>query len=368
MAWAGGGQPRPGVAAFTLGAGAGDKLVHVQENPAQSRQPHDLQDFMDEVSLELAKEYTRIARRSREDPGTAGDEEESHWKEVLEGWLPSSLPIVAKGRILAVDGRSSPQVDVLVLHPAYPKKLLGKKQYLAGGVVAAFECKLTLRGRDFVKIAETARSVRGLVTGLTDSPYAVLHSPIIYGVLAHSSEWSDRGSSAANLEPNGEQDLARLNRVDSLLQGIQNVDSHPREALDVLCISDLGCWTRFSTIMLPFQPREVWDKSRALYGWPAEGVIHDQYSRWARISPEWEGPPNPIYVLISKLLRRIAWEFPEFRSMADYWNLAEVPGRGGGAGTVRNWSVDMLGDVAGSAQAGGLVNGQHWHPWSMGFH
>lgn len=338
----------------------------MSDGQPQSLQPHDLQDFMDEVASELGREYVRIARRSREDPGTAGDEGENSWKEVLKGWLPPSLPIVTKGRILGVDGRSSSQVDVLVLHPAYPEKLLNKKQYLAGGVVAAFECKLTLRGRDFAKIAQTARSVRNLAAQRTGSPYAVLHSPIVYGVLAHNSEWSNPDSNAANVtaieEPSG------FRKVDKLLQAVQNEDLQPRDALDVICVSDLACWTRFSSIMFPYGSPEIWENSRALYGWPPEGAVHDEYTRWTRLYPEWDGPPSPIYVLISKLLRRLAWEFPEFRSMADYWKLAKVPGRNSGADTVRNWPIDVLGDVAIQARTNGLVNGHPWHPWSMVFY
>lgn len=323
---------------------------------------------MDEVASELGREYVRIARRSREDPGTAGDEGESNWKDVLKGWLPPSLPIVTKGRILAADGRSSPQVDVLILHPAYPEKLLDKKQYLAGGVVAAFECKLTLRGRDLAKIAQTARSIRNLAYKRTGSPYAILHSPIAYGVLAHSSEWSNPDSNAADVAVVDESTSAFLDKVDKLLQTVQNEDSQPHDALDVICVSDLACWTRFSSVMLPYGSPEIWENSRALYGWPIEGAIHDEYTRWARLYPEWDGPPNPIYVLISKLLRRLAWEFPEFRSMADYWQLVPVPGQGGGAGTVRNWPIDVLGDVANQARARGLVNGHPWDPWSMFFY
>jgi hypothetical protein len=47
---------------------------------------------------------------------------------------------VTKGRILTETGYASPQIDVLILHPSYPKILLDKKMYLSGGVAAAFEC------------------------------------------------------------------------------------------------------------------------------------------------------------------------------------------------------------------------------------
>jgi hypothetical protein len=143
----------------------------------------------------------RIARRSSEDPGTAGDEGESHWQEILSGWLPTSFPVVTKGRILGSNGRPSRQIDLLVLHRGYPKKLLGKKRYLAAGVVAAFECKLTLRARDFAGIARTARSARELFEVRGNTLYESLHSALIYGVLAHSSEWSAAGADRETASP-----------------------------------------------------------------------------------------------------------------------------------------------------------------------
>jgi hypothetical protein len=121
---------------------------------------HELSAFMDQVAIEMAGEYERIRSRAREDPGTAGDESEENWRSLFEDWLPSQLPIVTKGRILGMSGSASPQVDVIVLNPSYPKKLRNKKIYLSSGVLAAFECKLTLRPRHLEKSAATAQALR----------------------------------------------------------------------------------------------------------------------------------------------------------------------------------------------------------------
>ncbi|MFG3004470.1 DUF6602 domain-containing protein [Streptomyces calvus] len=329
----------------------------MSDGAAESSQPHDLLDFMNEVSHELQFEYERITRRSKQDPGTAGDEGESLWKEILSGWLPRDLPVVTKGRILGADGNSSPQVDVLVLHSGYPEKLIAKKQYLAGGVLAAFECKLTLRKRDMAKIGENARAVRKIAArAKEDSPYAALHSPIIYGVLANSSEWSTR------------EDVLK---VDSVLAELFASHSQPQDVLDVMCIADLACWTRFVTVACgpPYWPADLWEKSRNLYGWPEEGAVHDQYSRWMKMEGVDDSAPNSIYVLISKLLRRIAWEIPQYRGLAEYWNIANVPGRSGGAGAVRNWPLFAMPDeIVQQVRLGGLTNGVRWSPWGTGYH
>src|SRR6185295_19137592 len=82
---------------------------------------------------------------------------EEGWREILEGWLPAGLPIKSKGRILGIDGRLTPQIDIIILSPSYPPSLVNKKVYLAGGVVAAFECKLTLKKHHIAQAAATAR-------------------------------------------------------------------------------------------------------------------------------------------------------------------------------------------------------------------
>src|ERR1700749_572964 len=106
---------------------------------------HDFFKLMGAVKESLAREYERIRARSREDSGTAGDQTEEDWAAILRNWLPANYTVVTKGRILFEDGTASPQVDVLVLNPSYPRGLGSEKYIFSGGIVAAFECKLTLR-------------------------------------------------------------------------------------------------------------------------------------------------------------------------------------------------------------------------------
>ena len=106
---------------------------------------HDLHDFMRQISAEMSAEYNRIQKRATEDPGNAGDQGEQNWAELLRDWLPRNYEVVTRGRIISQEGATSPQIDVLVLDGTYPKKLLNNKLYLAVGVAAAFECKVTLK-------------------------------------------------------------------------------------------------------------------------------------------------------------------------------------------------------------------------------
>ena len=150
---------------------------------------HDLHDFMRQLSNEMAAEYDRIQKRATEDPGTAGDQGEENWAELLRGWLPRTYAVVTKGRIISADGRTSPQVDVLVLKDVYPERLLDKKLYLAAGVAAAFECKTTLTAAHIAKAVQTCVIIKDLYPVREGSPYKELHAPIVYGLLAHSHSW-----------------------------------------------------------------------------------------------------------------------------------------------------------------------------------
>jgi len=116
---------------------------------------HDLFLLMDEATAAMAAKYERIRARSKEDPGTAGDQGEEDWARLLRDWLPSTYRVVTKGRVLFANGDATPQVDVLVLAPSYPEGLLDTKMYLAAGVVAAFECKTTLRPRHLTRAVRT---------------------------------------------------------------------------------------------------------------------------------------------------------------------------------------------------------------------
>jgi hypothetical protein len=104
----------------------------------------------------MIAEYERIFARTTQDPGTAGDDGEENWATVLRRWLPAGFTVVTKGRILFTDKTASPQVDVVVLRSGYPDRLLTKKLYLSSGVLAAFECKNTLKLEHIGKAAATA--------------------------------------------------------------------------------------------------------------------------------------------------------------------------------------------------------------------
>lgn len=296
---------------------------------------NDLYDFLCGVTQDIAREYERIQKRAAEDPGTAGDQGEENWATLLRGWLPPTYQIVTKGRILYHDGSASPQVDVLVLRPSYPYRLLDKKLYLAGGVAAAFECKVTLKAEHIVKTMANSADIRRPLIPRTGPPLKELHSPIVYGLLAHSHVWKNEQSTP-------------LQNIDKLLLAadFEHV-KHPRETLDLLCVADLGCWINEKT---PYSPKVNMELLAKLYkDEPDELRIAVMYSgvaitsyicySYSREGFEQVSGFTPIGAMLCHMLTALAREDESIKSLAEYFKQASLIGSG--QGYMRPWQLDV---------------------------
>jgi len=318
--------------------------------------PHELEQFLRRMESDLADEYRRISARVLEDPGTAGDEGEENWAEFLRSWVPAGYTVVTKGRIIGVDGTASRQIDVLVLKPSYPPALVNKKMYLAGGVAAAFECKITLKKRHIARAAKTAAEIQAIsdprpeASTRIGTPYGELHSPIFYGLLAHSHGWT---ASSATGHITGELAAA--------LSGCQ----HPRELLDVVCVADTGTW---STMRMSYTGPmlNMWHLDRLREAFP------DGYASASIMGPpdaaEWPEPedgfPNiPVAQLCAALTERLAWEDKSIRAIADYFRVTGMMGRG--KGEVRAWPLRHVYSQAvnDALRSGRVEHGVLWSRW-----
>jgi hypothetical protein len=313
---------------------------------------HDLFSFMSQISMEMASEYQRIRARALEDPGTAGDQGEENWAALLRGWLPAGYQTVTKGRLISHDGRTSPQVDVLILKPSYPRKLLDKKLYLAAGVAAAFECKITLTAEHIKKLFKNCALIKSLFPPRYGSPYRELRSPIIYGLLAHSHSWKSEKS----------QPLSNIEKM-LYTSDLEEV-THPRFGLDLLCVADLAAWTSLAMVFLgPANAPMDWERLAPHYG--REGAATTSYIGHGHESPNQSHDFTPIGVLISYLIQKLAWEDVACRDLADYYRLANLSGSG--SGFQRPWPASIYSDaIRNRVQAGMLSSGAAWDEWSMG--
>jgi hypothetical protein len=291
---------------------------------------HDLFDFMVQMNQEIAAEYDRIQKRATEDPGTAGDQGEENWAAILRGWLPRNFEVVTKGRIISQEGITSPQIDVLVLTGDYPKKLLNKKLYLAAGVVAAFECKTTLKSSHIFEAMETCVKVKSLYPIRTGTPYKELHSPIVYGLLAHSHGWKGKRSTPE------ETIDKKLNEAD------RKFVSHPRLQLDILCVADLATWE--STIMTFVTPLEIEHLCKAMgmdtKDFHPDGSTLSIYFTHSRLEEGQVQHFAPIGALISSLSKKLAWDNPSLRNLAEYYQKVRIEGES--TGENRTWPSSIF--------------------------
>lgn len=266
---------------------------------ADVERTHELQEWVTQTTNEMAMEYRRIRSRTVEDPGTAGDEGEENWAELLRTWLPPSYPVRTKGRILAYDGTASRQVDVVVLRPGYPERLLNKKLYLASGVAAAFECKTTVKATHIVQAAETAAQIARMTGARHGSPYRELVSPIVYGVLAHSHGWVS-----------GHMAIHKVK--EATIAGNRDYASHAREYLDVVCVADTCAYLKSVELkLLTDRPDDSPDQLLCLVGNFFSGS-------------------SPIGSLLAYLLIRFGWEDVQVRPFAEYFRLTRMLTRAAG--------------------------------------
>ena len=276
--------------------------------------------------MRCLRNTTAFRSAQKRTPGTAGDQGEENWAELLQGWLPRSYEVVTKGKIISHDGTTSPQIDVLVLKGAYPEQLLNKKLYLAAGVAAAFECKITLRASHIEEAVETCTKIKRLYPARLGTPYKELRSPIVYGLLAHSHSWKGENSTP---EDNIDQRLCEADKSHA---------SHPRYQLDMLCVADLATWYLGNMTFSP--PSQIPNSTSTYPGFDPEGSPISAYFGSTKTLNRQRDQFTAIGVLISMLSIKLAWEDPSLRDFADYYRGVEMPGLG--MGTMRKWLGSII--------------------------
>lgn len=258
-------------------------------------------EFMRQLSNDMVAEYNRIYERNTEKPGSPRPQADKNWAQLLRKWLPRTYEVVTNGCIINQSGKTSPELDVLVLKDAYSKELQNENLYLAADVAAVFECKTTLRAAHIAKAVETCAVIKDLYPAREGTPYKELHAPIIYGLLAHSHSWKSDNSTP------------EINIIRNLYKYDRSHVSHPRQTLDLLCVADLAAWTSFKSAFVSRQD----EADKFAFSLYAERVLapNNQLERF-----------TPIVTLISNLSQRLAWENPTLRNLADCYRMMNLAG------------------------------------------
>ncbi|MDE0636113.1 MAG: hypothetical protein OXI43_09740 [Candidatus Poribacteria bacterium] len=288
---------------------------------------HDLHKLMKRISNEMNDEYNRIQQNALSDPANAGDQGEKNWAKLIKGWIPSNYKVVTRGRIINSKGILSPQVDVLVLKESYPEKLTEINHYISSGVVAAFECKLTLKANHIKETIEKSKIIKELYEPRKGTPYKELHVPIIYGLLAHSHSWNNPGSNP------------QKNVVTHLKENDFEIIKHPRESIDIICVADLVTCTSYKC--------------------PIGFLLATQENRYKMVETGYiirNGQNSPIGDFISTLCGRLAWENSELVDIRNYYWFSGITGGGNSIGRLWNITDVYTPQTIQDIRSGKLVN------------
>jgi hypothetical protein len=326
---------------------------------------NDLVSYMRDATHIMQSEYARIRKRAAEDPGTAGDNGEENWAELLRKWLPHGYRVVTKGRVMNQSGQCGPQVDILVLSPAYPEALLTKKEYLEGGVVAAFECKLTLKAGHIRSAVENAAAIRRLSSyQRRGTPYTELHPPVLFGLLAHSHAWQGE-----NANP-----IANIAR--HLQEQSWKAAEHPNQMVDFVCVSDLANWNsqKFIELNLGGRPRhvpeEMWNTWER-----AGGVVQANllcYSNRDYAIEVRDEVFTPIGFFVTDLYEKLSWNDERLRPLAAYFTGIGLPGINStvaGQAAARMWPITVLSPrLVETLRHGSYpASTERWHEWRLDY-
>lgn len=307
----------------------------------------DLQSIMIRLQADMLAEYERIQLRGREDPGTAGDQGEENWAELLRGWLPSTYHVVTKGRIVGPQGESSPQVDVIVLYPAYPRSLISNKHYLASGVAAAFECKITLRAEHLTQAFENSVRVKSLLSREHGTPRKELFNPPYYGLLAHSHAWKASGQKFV---------FDMLERIhERQFDGPQE----PWQMLDLICVANEATFPLHKHIDMGPQltPEELSEMEEAFGA--REGISTGYFCYW-------QGEPRThrgtvLGILVSELVRNLAIGDSSLRDIASFYSQTNMVA--GGLGQPNLWNPKILSEAVADRLRECGPEDDRWSEW-----
>ena len=188
--------------------------------------------------------------------------------------------------------------------------------FLAGGVLAAFECKITLKPDHLPKFFKTAKSIKNLtpLKGYRNI-YEETHSPIYVGLLAHSHNWSKNGT---------------VERIGNALHKNDiKLVTKPIEIPDLFCIADTCTWTakKWLAPQINYYRLDV-----------GECIMTDSSSD-QRENPTITQKSEiaiPIATALKSMIHRLSKEHEGLRSLALYFQ-STITDSGGGF--VRYWPI-----------------------------
>lgn len=214
--------------------------------------------------------------------------------------------------------------------------MLNCKEYLSGGVVAAFECKTTLRRKHIEEFVEHSRKIEKLAFNENGTPRKDLQSKIYYGLLAHSA-WREK---------------RKFNQKEIIEKAIWEYNkkyiTHPREIPDIICVADLGVWKSQKMIVPNYDNVKGLKGNFVMSGYVASDNKEEFFT--------------PVGVCVFDLLQNIAWRYSSVRDIVTYMRKLNIFGNA--RGYARPWEWAILSEET-RKNIYKLKNGGFLDEWSM---
>jgi hypothetical protein len=154
-----------------------------------------------------------------------------------------------------------------------------------------------------------------------------------------------------------------------LVEADQKYASHPREVLDLLCVADVGTWAKTT---LSLMTADAVNRARELGLSSPSGTQFGKGIAWTSYFSHAVEAKNqletftPIGCLFSYLTRKLAWENPSLRQLAEYYPKTGI--EGAGQGNVRLWAPPLIYSDEVYAQLPARMRGGAWDEWTIFFH
>lgn len=331
-------------------SGTGDETTRSADPTGYARRMiHEHHRWLEDVNDSIVAEYERDQdmARQRSNVQRTGHRVESRWDGVLDEWLPPQYEI-GKRKYLLLETDDGPTVtketDLVIFHPHYPRKLRARESVLASGVAAVFSIRRTV-GRDDIKDAYEAAITlrRGMQIRNATREKDYLVPPVFFGLLGESHDWKARGS-----DPK-ENVKAITSEFD------QKLVNAPREGLDLLCVADLGTWSRVTMVFTERFLRET--PQVAPYLGLVSGTSGTESLVMSGLRHDYEQQYlSPLTNFIGALWGKLALNDPTLKPLADGLRITNTTDALGsfGSGTYK------FADVATPAVAAQYRNHGHW--------
>ncbi|MFI1236825.1 DUF6602 domain-containing protein [Nocardia salmonicida] len=264
-----------------------------------------LKDVADQMQSDFEEAHAAAAKSSGVQ--RSGHHGEEIWGRFLRAWLPPQYEIGYRKYLLlereAEDGTNiSGETDIVVFHPTYPTALRERHEVLLSGVVAAFSSKLTLDREGIEEAVKEAAKVRRTARLRASDLHSKLLAPFLYGVLAHTHSWKSAASKPIATTTSA---LAQLDAEHC---------KEPREALDLLCVADLNCWSKMMQIVSPLEMAILSPSD------PQSGQIQYSFFKIGRDESATDASSlalPPVALLIGLLYQKLSYYDDALSALAD---------------------------------------------------